>query len=126
MIDRLGFLLGDLLCLTPLFLLCLGWLRWFRVPVKEGTRKWRNYAIGMGLTFASVSCVCILGVILYLRSAHLEYWKEYLLASAWGRFNWPVSLCAVILAGIGKGRSRILLLFAALALLVSWTMAFIN
>lgn len=72
------------------------------------------------------SSLCLYGVVLYLQKAHIGYWNEYLMASRWGRFCWPLSLAEVILAAIGKGCARVLLTLAGIGLVVVWTMAFVH
>lgn len=115
---------GDVIFFSSALLLPLGWLRWFR---RQGPPcGWRQYSVVVGLGCASISCVCSFGVVLYLRIVHVGYWNEYLVASRWGRFNWPLSVAAVILGAVGKGISRTLLLLTAVGLLAVWTDAFIH
>jgi len=108
----------------PAVLLPWGWLRCLRKDLWP--RSWREYSVAAGLGCASISSVCLFGVVLYLRMVHIGYWNEYLLAAAWGVFNWPLSISAVILAVIGKGVSRTLLMLTACGLVAVWTVAFIH
>jgi len=101
---------GDVIFFSPIILLPSGWLRWFRVPASRG---WRQYIVAAGLGCASISCACSFGVVLYLQMVHIGYWNEYLVASRWGRLNWPLSVAAIILGVFGKGTSRVLLLLTA-------------
>ena len=117
-------IVGDAIVFSPGPLLVVGWVKWLRVSVWP--RGWRQSAVAAGLGAASISCFCLYGVVLYLQKAHIGYWNEYLVASRWGRFSWPISLVAFILAVIGKGDSRVLLLLAGSALVLVWTVAFIH
>jgi divalent metal cation (Fe/Co/Zn/Cd) transporter len=114
-----------LLVLFPLVIVVLGWMAWFRVR-GAGRRGKRQHAIAMGLAAASISCVCYIGVVFYLQKASIGYWDEYLMAAAWGKFNWPLSALAGILGILGKGSGRILLVLAGCWLVLVWTMAFIH
>jgi hypothetical protein len=114
---------ADFIFFLPAGLLSLGWTRWLGA---DTPRDRRSYVVASGLTAASISCVCLFGVVLYLQVRHIGYWNEYRVASGWGRFNWPLAVLAVIAAVLGKGRSRVMLLFAGCALVTVWTMAFVH
>lgn len=49
-----------------------------------------------------------------------------MLASEWGVFNWPASVLALILGLVGKGASRVFLVFAAAVLVLLWTASFVH
>lgn len=101
----------------------MGWARWVRATEPRG---WRRNVIAVGLGSASISCLCLYGVVLYLKRVHIGYWNEYMLAAEWGVFNWPASLIAAILGLVGKGASRVLLVFAAALLLFLWTASIVH
>jgi hypothetical protein len=117
-------IVGDAIFFSPAPLLLVGWVKWLRVSVRP--RGWRQNVVVVGLGSASVSCLCLFSVVLYLQKAHIGYWNEYVIASRWGVVSWPISVVTLILAMIGKGASRVLLLLAGAALVLVWTMAFIH
>jgi hypothetical protein len=49
-----------------------------------------------------------------------------MVAAKWGVFNWPASLIAGSLGLVGKGVSRVLLVFAAAVLVLLWTASFVH
>lgn len=69
-------------------------------------RTWRDYAIFIGFILSAISRASMFGVMAYLGKAHLGYWREYEVASAWGVFMWPLSLLAVILGILSRSRAR--------------------
>ena len=117
-------IVGDVIFFSPIVLLPWGWLGWLRTHALP--RGWRQHSVMVGLACASISCVCSFGVVLYLRMVDVTYWNEYLLLLPWARFNWPLSVAALLLAAIGKGASRILLLLTACGLVAVWTSALIH
>ncbi len=116
-------IVADAIFFFPAPLLVVGWARW--VPATE-PRGWRRNVIAVGLGSASLSCLCLYGVVLYVQKAHIGYWNEYMLASEWGVFNWPAALVAAVLGLLGKGASRLLLVFAAAVLVLLWTAQFVH
>ena len=116
--------IGDVIFFSPVILLPLGWARWSRTS--WSARGWRQRLVAVGLVCASIWCICSFGVVLYLRIVRIGYWNEYLVASRWGRLNWPLSFAAIILAVTGRGNARVLLLLTACGLLAVWTDAFIH
>lgn len=115
---------GDAIFFSPGPLLVWGWVK--SVWMSSQSCGWRQNIIKLGLGAASVSSLCLYAVVLYLQKAHVGYWNEYLIASRWGRFCWPLSAAAVILGAVGKGASRVLLTAAGLGLVVVWTIAFVH
>ncbi|MFZ1156163.1 MAG: hypothetical protein WAO10_00180 [Candidatus Sulfotelmatobacter sp.] len=115
-----------LIVLIPPVLVIAGWTKWCGrsgITVPRGNRQ---YAIAAGLGAASISSACYVGLVWYLEKKRIGYWNEYLLALAWGKFNWPVSVLAGIFGLVGKGKGRGLLIPAAAWLVFVWTMAVIH
>jgi hypothetical protein len=115
-----------LIVLIPPVLVFLGWAKWCGRSEIAALRRKRQYAIAAGLGAASISCACYIGLVWYLEKKRIGYWDEYLLAMAWAKFNWPLSVLAGIFGLMGKGKGRGLLLLAAAWLVFVWTMAFIH
>jgi hypothetical protein len=115
-----------LIVLIPPVLVFLGWAKWCGRSEIAVPRGKRQYAIAAGLGAASISCACYVSLVWYLEKKRIGYWDEYLLAVAWGKFNWPLSVLAGIFGLMGKGKGRGLLLLTAAWLVFVWTMAFIH
>ena len=111
--------------IAPIFVLA-GWVKWVESSRATEPRKRREYAIAAGLGAASISCICYFSVVGYLQRHRMGYWGEYLVASAWAKFNWPLSVLAGIFGLSGKGDGRGWLLIAASWLVFVWTIAFIH
>jgi hypothetical protein len=68
-------------------------------------------------------CACY-GVLTYVQLAHIGHSNEHRLAIAGVYVGCPLSVCSVIAALVGNGRSRVMLSLAALLLAAVWTVAF--
>jgi hypothetical protein len=116
-----GIMVAYLLLFSPCVLLVFGWLRWWRV---RPPRHSRNYAIGLGLATASISALCLYGVLSYVQLAHIGHSNEHRLAIAGAYVGCPLSVFSVVAAAAGDGRSRVITWLAGGALAVVWTVAF--
>ena len=117
---------GELALIGPSVLLLFAWVKWVRRQKSVELSSWRDRVILAGLLAGSISCLCHLGVVGYLSAARIGYWGEVIVATKWGLFNWPLSLIAVILAAVGRGAGRVLLLTAGFLLLLEWTAGFVH
>jgi hypothetical protein len=116
-----GNMLAYVLAVSPCVLLTFGWLRWWRVG---SSRYWRNYAIAWGLAAASISALCLYGVISYIQLSHMDSSNEHRLAIAGVYVGCPLSVFSVIVAAVGKGRSRVIVWLAGGSLALVWSIAF--
>ena len=105
----------------PACFLSFGWVRWWRV---RPPRYWRSYAIAWGLTTASISALCLYGVLSYVQLAHIGHSDEHRLAIAGVYVGCPLSVFSVVAAVVGNGRSRVIAWLAGGLLAVVWTVAF--
>jgi hypothetical protein len=117
----LGKLVGNTLVLSPCMLLVFGWVRWWRV---HPPRNWRNYAIGWGLATASMSALCLYGVLFYVQLAHISFANEHRLAVVAVYASCPLSVSSMIAAAAGKGRSRVIVWLAGISLSLVWSVAY--
>ena len=118
-----GKIIADILVFSPCALLTFGWVRWWRV---RPLRDWRNYAIAWGLGTASISALCLYGVLAYVHLERIGHANEHRLAIAGFYAGCPLSVFSVVTAIIGKGRSRAITLLAGGLLAVVWSVAFFN
>ncbi len=109
------------LAFSPCALLIFGWVRWWRV---RPPRSWRNYALAWGLAAASISALCLYGVVSCIQLAHIGYSNEHRLAMAGAYAGWPLSVFSVVAAVLGNGRSRIIAGLAGASLALVWSVAF--
>ncbi len=116
-----GNLLAYVLASAPCVLLAFGWVRWWRV---SSSRHWRSYAIAWGLAAASISTLCLYGVIFYIQLAQMASSNEHRLAMAGVYVGFPLSVLSVITAAVGKGRSRVIVWLASGSLALVWSIAF--
>jgi hypothetical protein len=116
----IGKMLAYVLALSPCALLAVGWVRWWRVPPP---RNWRSYAVAYGLATASVSALCLYGVLSYIQLAHIGHSNEHRLAMAGGYVGWSLAVFAVVAAVLGNGRSRVIAWLAGGSLAVVWSIA---
>ena len=116
-----GNMLAYILVFSPCVLLTLGWVRWWRV---RPPRHWRNYAIAWGLGTASISALCLYGVLSYVRLANISHADEHRLAIAGVCVGCPLSIFSVLAASVGKGRSRVSVWLAGGSLALVWSIAF--
>jgi hypothetical protein len=112
---------GNTLVFSPCLLLIFGWVRWWRV---RSPRYWRNYVIAAGLATASISALCLYGVISYIQLAHMGSSNEHRLAIAAVCVGCPLSVFSVVTAIVGNGRSRVITWLAGGSLAVVWSFAF--
>jgi hypothetical protein len=117
----LGKIVGNTLVLSPCMLLVFGWVRWWRV---HPPRYWRNYAIAWGLATASMSALCLYGVLFYVQLAHIGSANEHRLAVAAVYASCPLSVFSLIAAAVGKGRSRVIVWLAGISLSLVWSVAY--
>jgi hypothetical protein len=118
----IGKMLAYMLAFSPCALLAVGWVRWWRVPPP---RNWQRNAIAYGLATASISALCLYGVLSYIQLAHIGHSNEHRLAMAGVYVGWPLSVFSVVAAVAGNGRSRVIAWLAGGALAVVWSIAFI-
>jgi hypothetical protein len=116
-----GYAIAGTLLFSPSVLLVVGWVGWWRL---RSPRYWRNYVIASGLASTSISTLCLYGVLLCVRLAHIGNSNEHRLAMAGVYVGWPLSVFSVVAALAGGGRSRVMLCLAALSLATVWTIAF--
>lgn len=116
-----GKVIATTLVFAPCVLLIFGWVRWWRV---RPPRYWRSYAIAWGLTTASISALCLYGVLSYVQLAHIGHSDEHRLAIAGVYVGCPLSVFSVVAAVVGNGRSRVITWLAGGLLAVVWTVAF--
>jgi hypothetical protein len=116
-----GAMIASMLVFSPSVLLIFGWMRWRRVLP---ARYWRNYAIALGLAMASISALCLYGVLAYIQLAHTGHSNEHRLAIAGGYVGCPLSVVSVVAAIAGQGRSRVITLLAGGSLAVVWSITF--
>jgi hypothetical protein len=119
----IGKMLAYMLGFSPCALLTVGWVRWWRVPPP---RNWRSYAVGYGLASASLSTLCLYGVLSYIQLAHIGHSNEHQLAMAGVYVGWPLSVFSVVPAVVGNGRSRVIAGLAGGSLAVVWSIAFFS
>jgi hypothetical protein len=119
----IGKMLAYMLGFSPCALLTVGWVRWWRAPPP---RNWRSYAVGYGLATASVSALCLYGVLSYIQLAHIGHSNEHQLAMAGVYVGWPLSVFSVVAAVVGNGRSRVIAGLAGGSLAVVWSIAFFS
>jgi len=117
-----GTTIAEVLVFSPCILLAFGWVRWWRVP---SPRSWRNYAIAWGLAAASISALALYGVLSVVQFAHIRYRTEHRLALAGVYVGCPLAVLSVAAAGIGKGRSRVIVWLAGGSLALVWTIVFL-
>lgn len=118
-----GYAIAVTLLFSPFVLLIVGSVRWLR---PRYTQHWRTYFIGIGLAATSISALCLYGVLLFIRLAHIGNLNEHRLTMAGVYVGWPLSAFSVPAALVGEGRSRVMLGLAAFALAIVWTIAFLK
>lgn len=116
-----GRILAYVLVCSPCVLLIFGWVGWRRVRPP----RWRNYAIAWGLAAASISVLCLYGVLSYIQLANIGHSNEHRLAIAGVYVGCPLSVFSVVAAIVGNGRSRLITLLAGGSLAVVWSIAFL-
>jgi hypothetical protein len=116
-----GKIVAYMLVFSPCVLLIFGWVRWWR---GYPPRYWRNYAIAWGLATASISVLCLYGVLSYVQLGHIGHSNEHRLAIAGVYVGCPLSVFSVAAAVVGNGRSRVITWLAGGSLAVVWTVAF--
>ena len=120
---RVGKTVAYTLIFAPCVLLTFGWVRWWRT---RPPRYWRNYTIAWGLAAASISALCLYGVLSYVQLGHIGHSNEHRLAMAGVYVGWPLSVSSVVAAFAGEGRSRVILCLAACSLALVWSIAFFH
>jgi hypothetical protein len=118
---RKGNIVAYVLVFSPCILLIFGWVRWWRA---SSSRSRSHNAIGWGLAAASVSALCLYGVISYIQLAHIGHSNEHRLAIAGVYAGWPLSVFSVVAATVGKGRARVIVGLAGGSLALVWSIAF--
>lgn len=116
-----GNIVAYTLVLSPCVLLGFGWVRWWRA---HPPRYWRNYAVAWGMAAASISTLCLYGVLSYIQLANLGHSNEHRLAIAGVYVGCPLSVFSVVTAIVGNGRSRMITWLAGGSLAVVWSIAF--
>jgi hypothetical protein len=117
----IGKVLAYMLAFSPCALLTVGWVRWWRVLPP---RHWRSYAVAYGLATASISALCLYGVVSYIQLARIGQLNEHRLAMAGVYVGCPLSVFSVITAIAGDGRSRVVAGLAGGSLAAVWSVAF--
>ena len=117
----LGKIVGNMFVFSPCVLLAFGWVRWWRIRLP---RYWRNYAIAWGLATASISALCLYGVLSYIQLEHIGSSNEHRLAIAGVYAGWPLSVFSMVAAAAGKGRARVIVWLAGGSLALVWSIAF--
>ena len=117
----IGKTLAYVLAFSPCALLTVGWVRWWRVPLP---RHRRSYAVAYGLATASISALCLYGVLSYIQFAHIGHSNEHRLAMAGVYMGFPLSAFAVVTAIVGNGCSRVVAGLAGASLAAVWSIAF--
>lgn len=115
-----GNIAAYILLFSPGLLLVFGWMRW---SYAQPRGHWRNYAIAWGLAAASLSALCLYGVISYVQLSHIGRSTEHRLAIAGVCVGCPLAVSSVIAASIGQGRSRVTAWLAGAALALVWSVA---
>jgi hypothetical protein len=116
-----GKTVGYTLVFSPCVLLIFGWVRWWRV---RSPQHRRNYAIAWGLATASISALCLYGVVSYVQFGDIGHSNEHRLAIAGAYVGCPLSVFSIAAAVIGHGRSRVITWLAGGSLALVWTVAF--
>lgn len=116
----LGKIAGNMLVFSPCMLLVFGWVRWWR---GRPPRHWRNYAIAWGLATASISALCLYGVLSCVQLAHIGPSNEHRLALAGVYVGYPLSIFSLVAAAVGKGRPRVIVWLAGGSLALVWSIA---
>ena len=117
----IGNMLAYMLVLSPCVLLGFGWVRWWR---SRPPRAWRNYAVVWGLAAASVSALCLYGVLSYIQLANIGHSNEHRLAIAGVYVGCPLSVFSVVTAIVGDGRSRVITWLVGGSLAAVWSITF--
>jgi hypothetical protein len=117
----IGKIVGYTLFFSPCVLLIFGWVRWWRV---RPPRYRRNYAIAWGLATASISALCLYGVVSYVQLGDIGHSNEHRLAIAGAYVGCPLSVFSIAAAVVGSGRSRVITWLAGGSLALVWTVAF--
>jgi hypothetical protein len=118
-----GKIVGYILVFSPCALLIFGWVRWWRV---RPPLSWRNYAIAWSLATASISVLCLYGVVSYIQLAHIGHSNEHRLTIAGVYVGCPLSVFSVVAAVVGNGRSRVIAWLAGGSLAAVWSVAFLS
>ena len=116
-----GIMLAYALVLSPCLLLSFGWVRWWRTRTP---RHWRNYAVAWGLAAASISALCLYGVLSYIQLANVGHSNEHRLSIAGVYVGCPLSVFSVVTAIVGDGSSRVITWLAGGSLALVWSIAF--
>jgi hypothetical protein len=119
--EMAGKMLAYMLAFSPCALLTIGWVRWWRVPPP---RRSRSYAVAYGLAAASISALCLYGVVSYIQLAHMSDLNEHRLATAGVYVGCPLSVLSVVTAIVGNGRSRVIAALAGASLAAVWSIAY--
>ena len=117
----LGEIVGNTFVLSPCVLLIFGWVRWWCIRLPR--YRW-NHAVAWGLATASISALCLYGVLTYIQLAHFGSSNEHRLAIAGVYAGWPLSVFSVVAAAIGKGPARVIVWLAGGSLALVWSVAF--
>lgn len=117
----LGKIVANVLVFSPCLLLILGWVRWWSV---RSLRYWRNKAIVCGLATASISALCLYGVISYVQLANIGSTNEHRLAIAGVYVGCPLAVFSFVTGAVGEGRSRVIVGLVGGSLALVWGLAF--
>jgi len=125
-IETLASVVRIVVAPLPLLIVVWGFVEWADKRRRPRTRGFRQYLIAAGLGIILVPAMCFAGTTLFPRSAPLGSWDNYLVASAWGRWNLPLSILALAMGAVGEGRGKRLLVANGAWLVMVWTMALVN
>jgi hypothetical protein len=76
------------------------------------------------LATASISALCLYGVLSYIQLAHIGHSNEHRLAITGAYAGWSLAFFSLIAAAVGKGRSRAIVWLAGASLALVWSIAF--
>jgi hypothetical protein len=116
----LGKIVANMLVFSPCVLLIFGWVRWWRV---RSLQYWRSHAIACGLATASISTLCLYGVISYIQLAHTGSSNEHRSAMAGVYAGLPLAVFSLVAAAVGKGPARAVVWLAGGSLALVWSLA---
>jgi hypothetical protein len=117
----LGKIVASMLVFSPCALLIFGWVRWWGV---RSVQYWRGHAIACGLATASISTLCLYGVISYIQLVRPGSSNEHGLAIASVYAGLPLAVLSLVAAAVGKGRARAVVWLAGGSLALVWSFAF--
>ncbi len=126
MIETLTSVVRIVVAPLPLMFVAWGFVEWADKQRSPRARGFRQYLIAGGLGILFITSMCFAGTTLFPKGAPWGSWDNYIVASALGRWNLPLSILALAMGAVGEGRGRRLLLADGAWLVMVWTMALAN